>query len=159
MERVGSIQHRAFRGPALVGWEFVEYHMQRQLERGLTTPEAWADELQGEPYEAIVLADPTDLTSKMVPICEVYPSKEKNPRGPIWGRSAFPKRYASPRRMESWNFYLWWKDEHPGQEVPKWVKTMWDDGEFAEICAKGYAAILAPVRARFLCSESVGGQH
>jgi len=149
MERIGSLLKNV-RG--LTGWALVEHHMERQLEAGKTTAQDWADELNGVDYQAWVLADPADPTSKLVPICWVNPSKEKDPTQTSPGRTKIPRMYERPRRMESWNFYLWWKDEHAGQEMPAWVKAILSDAEFADRCLAAYALIAARAMLPFRAS-------
>lgn len=127
----------------LTGWDLVRYHMDRQLEAGRTTPRDWSDELNGQPFQAWVLAKPEDPTSKLLPICTVNPSKEFSPLETNPGRTKTPVLYERPRRMESWSFYLWWKDERAGEEMPEWVKSIRSDEEFEGLCASAYVAIVA----------------
>lgn len=149
MERIGSLLKNT-RG--LTGWALVEYHMERQLSAGKTTAQDWADELNGVPYISWVLADPADPTSKLVPICWVNPSKEKDPTQTSPGRTKIPRMYERPRRMESWNFYLWWKDEHQGEDVPAWVNSLRSDDEFGERCLVAYVALVAQAMFPFYVS-------
>lgn len=152
MQKVASLLKNS-RG--LTGWPFVEYHMERQLDAGKTTPQDWADELSGLPYQAWVLAKPEDPTSKLLPICTVNPSKEFSPLETNPGRTKTPVLYERPRRMESWNFYLWWKDERVGEEIPDWVKAIRSDDEFVAFCLSAYVAMAALAMRPFTVAPEV----
>lgn len=124
------------------GWDLVRHHMDAQLESGKTTHQDWADELNGVPHQAWVLAKPEDPTSKLLPICTVNPSKEFSPLEQNPGRTRTPVLYERPRRMESWNLYLWWRDNGPAP-MPSWVVAMRSDEELAAFAGYCYGAMLA----------------
>lgn len=153
MQKVASLLKNS-RG--LTGWPFVEYHMERQLDAGKTTAQDWADELGGQSFQAWVLAKPEDSTSRLLPICTVNPSKEFSPMETNPGRTKTPVLYERQRRMESWNFYLWWKDEHPGEEMPEWVRSILTDEEFTARCLSAYVVMVAwAMRLFYVAPEAI----
>lgn len=134
MERVST----ALKVNGLLGWELVRARMDAQLEADKTTPQDWSDELNGIPFQALVLAKAEDPSSRLFPICTVNPSKEFSPLETSPGRTKIPVLYERPSRKKSWSHYLRWRDKYAGQPVPAWISRMRTDQEHEAWAAGGY---------------------
>ena len=115
MERV------RFRG-GLSGWEFFEHHQERLIGSGMSTAEYFLDDLEGRDFIA--------YDAKGFPIRE--PRKE----GQI-GTSPV-KHFRRRRLMKSWEYFSRWKQDHPGDAVPREINHIRDDKLFEEWARLGF---------------------
>jgi len=112
--------------------------MNAQLESGMSTVECWSSTLHGEPFQSWVLANPQDASSRLVPVCVVNRTRKTDPTETAQGRTQRAQTYQDDPLIDSWNFYLRWKNDHPGEkEIPPWVTRMRSNDEHARWLAGG----------------------
>jgi len=110
LERISSMV-----GKGLSGWELVALHMDRQLESGKSTPKAWQDYLNGEPYQLFDM--------------KMRPLKDKSGALVI---------YRDPPIMQSWLHFETWRREHPDATVPASVRRIRSDEQHWERASAGF---------------------
>ncbi len=119
------------------GWAFVEKRMERQIEQGMTTPEAFGSFFAGGDQKIwfsicrcghLFGSHSRGSCNRPTCGCEIYKFAELRP----------DETYYQPPLMDSWLHFQTWRGDHPGSAPPASINTIRTDEQFQEWANEGF---------------------